>query len=314
MKNFARRFAFLLLIAVASSAPSLAQKKESKDELYGKIAKLTQSKKDEDRERAYLLSKDFLAEFGKDEKDEKVVKIKTFAESYRTTAFNKKLDEVKTAEAIAIGKEILAAEPENAYVTMNLAYAGFEALQKKKDASFGADATAYAKQTLSLIDAGKLPKTFQPFTSRAEATAFMYYIIGNFQLDADAKQAAQNFYKAVGYDSRIKTDSLPYYAIAAYYEKEYARRATDLKAKYEAKTIADDQLKTEQANLDKLIGNMLDAYARAIKYGEAEKSASAAAWKQRFVDVYNFLKKSDAGMNEYLTSAPNAPLPDPNSI
>lgn len=314
MKFFARAVCFAFLTLCLTASIFAQQNKESKDESYGKIAKLTQSKKDEDRDKAYQLSKDFLVRFGAEEKDEKVVKIKAFAENYRSSAFNKKLDEVKTAEAFALGKEILQTEPDNIYVTMNLAYAGFDAQQKKKDNSFGAESVEYAKKTLSLIDAGKLPKSFQPFKDQAEATAFMYYVVGNFSLDSDYKTSAQNFYKAVGYDSKIKSDSFPYSVIASYYEKEYAKQSADLKARYDAKTIGDDELKGAQDKLDKLLGNMIDAYARAIKLGEAEKNASLPKWKERFAEVYKFLKKSDAGLNEYLANQPNTALPDPTAL
>lgn len=310
-KKFARTVVYSFLTLVLSVS-IFAQSKESKDETYNKIAKLTQSKKVEDVDKAYQMSKDFLAKFAKDD-DDKTKKIKAFSDNYRSNAFNKKLDEVKTAEAMAIGKEILAQEPENIYVMMNLAYAGFDAQQKNKDKSFGADSIAYAKQTLALIDAGKAPKTFTPFKDQAEATAFMYYVVGNFSLDADSKNAAYNFYKAVGYDSKIKTDSFPYYAIAADYEKEYAKAAEDFKTKHGAKTAEDAEMKAANEKLDKIIGNMLDAYARAIKYGEAEKNPQLATWKQRFADVYKFLKKSDDGMTEYLASQPNTPLPNPNA-
>lgn len=311
MKTFARTICFLFLSFLLTLS-IFAQSKESKDETYNKIAKLTQTKKAEDADKAYQMGKEFLAKYGKDD-DEKVKKIKAFAENYRNNIFNTKLDQVKTAEAIAIGKEILALEPENSYVTMNLAYAGFDAQQKNKDNSFGAESVQYAKQTLSLLEAGKLPKTFQPFKDQTEATAFMYYLIGNFSLDSNLKEAAQNFYKSVGYESRIKTDSFPYYVISAYYEKEYAIQAADFKAKYESKTPDDAEVKAAQVKLDKLVGNMLDAYARAIKFGEAEKNSNLPIWKQRFTDVYKFLKKSDAGMNEYLASQPNTALPDPNA-
>ncbi len=310
MKNFARLTAFLIL-TIAFCVSSFAQGKESKDEMFGKIAKLSQSKKDEDRDKAYQMSKDFLAQFGKDDKDDKVVKIKAFNDKYRENAFNKNLDEQKTAEAFAVGKEMLAAEPENSYVTMNLAIAGYDALIKKKDKSFGGDATAYAKQTLTLIEAGKLPKNFQPLANQTEATAYMYYIVGNFALDTDYKEAARNFYKVSQIDSKFKTFSFPYYAIANFYEKEYAKLGTELKTAYDAKTIGDADFETGKGKLDKLLANMLDAYARAIKYGEAEKNPSVADWKTRFTTVYTFAKKSDAGLNEYLASQPNTALPDP---
>lgn len=311
MKKFARAAAFLILTA-ALSVSVFAQ--SQKDEQFNKIAKLTQSKKDDDREKAYQMGKEFVNKFGKDGKDEMVVKIKSFVDTYRLDLFNKKLDETKTAEAFALGKEILASEPENSYVTMNLAYAGLDALQKKKDSAFAADSIAYAKQTLSLLEAGKAPKIFQPFAGQTEVTAVMYYVIGNFQFDGDSKQAAQNFYKAVGYDSKIKSDAFAYYAIAAFYEKEYARQSAEAKADYDAKKVSDEQLAVVQEKLGRLLGNMLDAYARAIKYGEAQKNADVPAWKARFTAVYNFLKKSDAGLNDYLANQPNTALPDPNAL
>jgi len=314
MKNYARAATVCLsLFMLVLTASIFAQSKSSKDDSFNKIAKLTQSKKDEDRDKAYQMSKDFLAQYGKED-DEKVKKVKGFVDNYRNAVFNKKLEEAKTGEAFALGREILAQEPENAYIMMNLAYGGYEALQKNKDKSFAADAVRYAKQTLSLFEAGKLPKTFQPFKDQAEATAFLYYVIGNFSLETDNKEAARNFYKAVGYDSKVKSYSFPYFVIADYYEKEYAKEATAIKAKYEAKTIGDAELKTAQERLDKLVGNMLDAYARAIKFGEAEKNPNLPTWKQRFTDVYKFFKKSDAGINEYLTNQPNTVLSDPSAF
>jgi hypothetical protein len=115
----------------------------------------------------------------------------------------------------------------------------------------------------------------------------------------------------VQYDSQVKTYSFPYYVIADFYEKQYARESAAVKAKLDAGALSDEQLKSEQARLNGIVGNMLDAYARAIKYGETEKNPNAATWKQRFSDVYKFLKKSDAGLNEYLANQPNTALPDP---
>ena len=57
-----------------------------------------------------------------------------------------------------------------------------------------------------------------------------------------------------------------------------------------------------------------DAYARALKYAETDNNPGKDAWKQRFTEVYKHKNKSDAGMNEYLNSILDKPLPDPNTI
>ncbi len=244
----------------------------------------------------------------------KSTKIKDFVEKYRTSTLNKKLDEDKTAEAFRIGKEILADEPENSYVTMNLAYGGYEALTKKKDKSFADDSINYAKKTLSLFDAGKLPKTFQPFKDQAEATALMYYVIGNFAVDTDVKKAAENFYKSLQYESKIKNTAYPYYYIAFNYEKIYEKAAKDFQAKHGSKTTEDDEYRKDNANLEKLLERMLDSYARTVKIAQAENNPTTAAWKQRYTDIYKFFKQSDAGADEYLNDIMSKPMPDPNSF
>ncbi len=312
MKKLAFIFC-LSLLTTALTISAFAQKTPSKDELFSKIAKLSLTKKSEDKDKAYQMSKDYLAQYGGD-KDEKVTKIKDFVEKYRTSAINIKLDEGKTAEAFALGKEILTQEPENSYVTMNLAYGGYEALTKKKDKSFAADSINYAKQTLNLFEAGKLPKAFQPFKDQAEATALMYYIIGSFAVDTDVKEAAENFYKSLQYDSKIKNTAYPYYYIAYNYEKMYEKAAENFKNKHGSKTTEDDEYRKDNASLEKVLERMLDSYARTVKVAQAENNPSTAVWKQRYMDIYKFVKQSDAGADEYLNNISSKPMLDPNSI
>ncbi len=281
--------------------------------MFGKIAKLTQTKKDVDAEKAYLLAKEFMAKYGKDN-DDKVKKIKDFVDKYRLGAFDKKLNEGKTAEAFVIGKEILAEEPENSYVTLNLAYGGYDNLLKTKATTFGDESIKYARQTLSLFDAGKLPKTFQPFKDQVEVTAMMYYVIGNFLVDTNLKEAAQNFYKSIQYEAQFKKNSYPYYITAFYYEKEYEKAAKEYQVKYGTATTETDEMKTAQAKLEKMLDRMLDAYARAIKFGEVEKNPNEEAWKQRFSDVYKFRHQNETGKTEYIEKTLNTPLPDPDSL
>ena len=120
MKKF-YGFALTAILAASFAVSVAAQKPLSKDESFQQIANLSNTKKPEDREKAYQMGKEFLTQFGKDA-DDKVKKIKAYVENYRLGEFNKAVDDVKMADALKYGKDILADEPENSYVTMNLGY------------------------------------------------------------------------------------------------------------------------------------------------------------------------------------------------
>ncbi len=59
---------------------------------------------------------------------------------------------------------------------------------------------------------------------------------------------------------------------------------------------------------------MLDSYARTVKVAQAENNPNTAVWKQRYMDIYKFVKQSDAGADEYLNNISSKPMLDPNSI
>lgn len=294
------------------AAASFAQSSSEKDEQFNKIVKLSQTKKPADQEKAYQSGKDFVNKFGKDE-DEKTKKIKEFVANYRINLFNQKLNDGKTADAYALGKEILAQEPENTYATMNLAYAGYDASNKIKDNSFSADSIRYAAQTLQSIEAGKLPNSFEPFANQAEATAMMHYVIAHFNMDSNLKLSAEKFYKALQYESRIKNTSYPYYIIAFYYDKEYEKAARDYQTKHGSKTTEDSAMKADNEKLEKLLQRMLDAYARTIKFAEPG-NPTRNNWKQRFTQIYTFVNQNENGLEDYINNITSKPMPDPNTL
>lgn len=310
MKQFLR-FVFVTNLLFVLTFAAFAQKPMSKDEMFQQIAKLSNTKKAEDQAKAYTLGKEFLAQYGK-ETDDKVKKIRDFVEKYRLNEFNKALDEVRIADAIGFGKEILADEPENVYVTMNLAYGGYDAFNKKQDKTFAADSISYAKQTLAFFDAGKFPKSFAPFKDQAEATALMYYIIGNFSIDTDVREAAINFYKAVQFESQVKKSSYPIYVIAYYYEQKYNKQAAEFQKNHGAKTAEDEAMKKDQEAMNATIDRMIDAYARAIKLAESDNNPNKTAWRDRLTEVYKYRKGSDAGLNDLINGILTTKMPEPN--
>jgi len=311
MRLFSSAVCILFLTSFFSFA-AFAQKVETEGELFDRISKLTQTKKADDEAKAYELGKTFMAKFGKND-GEQVTKVREFMGNYQVSFASRKVEEGKTAEAFAFGKEVLAQNPDNAHLAMTLAYAGYQAFAAKKDKSFSQDSLMFAKKTIQLFEEKKLPANFQPFNDQDEATAMMYYVIGNFSVDSNLKDAAQNFYKALQYNTKVKNNSYPYYIIAFNYEKEFEKAAKEFDAKYATSTSANaDAMKVAEARLEKLMNNMQDAYARAIKIGEAENAPKVGDWKKRYEQIYEFIKGSSAGSAEFLANVLTTPLPDPN--
>lgn len=312
MQKILFTFVFLASVAVFGVSAS-AQKVETEGELFQKISKLTNTKKADDQEKAYKLSKTFLQKFGNGTSNE-VKKIKDFVANYERFKLGNLIETDKTAEAFAFGKEILSGNPENSEVTMLLALVGYNALTKKQDKSFGKDSIEYAKTTLKFFGENKIPKDFAPFANQNEATAYMYYIQGSFLIDSNPQESANNFYKSLSFDSKIKEISYPYYIIAYNYNLIFDKLSKDFEAKHGKKTTEDDAMKADNARLEKLLNLLLDSYGKAAKLGEIEKNANAAGWKQRFSQIYAFIKQSETGMNEYYDKILSQPLADPSTF
>ena len=300
-------FSIAVLLTLVVSA--FAQKPKSKDDLFKQIGALVNTKKPEDAEKAYPLAKEFLSRFGADN-DPKVKSIKAFADSFREHSLYVDLENKKYADGFPIGREILTEQPTNVDVLMNLAYGGYSAVTTG-DKSYVDEGLYYAKKTLELLDAGTMPKSFDPFKDKTEASAFMYFVAGNLMLDKDRKEAAANLYKAMQFETQIKTNSVPYFLIASFYEGEYEKLAADLRVKADAKKTGDPEFKAESAKADKTVELMMDAYARAVKRGSVDKNPNVEIWKQRLTQVYTFVKKSDKGLSEYIDQTDATPMPDP---
>ena len=336
MNYLLRRAAFLIILTAAVF--TFAQDKTGKQESFGKIAKLSQSKKPDDLKKGYELGKTYLKQYGTDN-DDNAQKIKKFVDGYRSALFNKALDEHRLNDAAAFGKEMLAENPNDVYVKMNLAYAGYELFTKKndknfagyaqieiskynydaftknKDKTYAADSIDYAKQTLAAFDAGNVPATFAPFKTKDEAAALMHYTIAVLTDDTNSKDAAAEYFKALQFDSQIKTTSFPYYAIALYYESAYQKAAGDYQTKFGARTSEDAEMKAAQENLMKITDRMLDAYVRTVKVSDGEPdNPTKGGFKTRLKDVYKFRFQKDDGLDEFSQKTLAMPFPDPNIL
>lgn len=315
--SFRHISALVLLVISFLASAVVAQKQKSKDELIKELSTLLSTKKPEDNEKAYGLAKEFLRRFGKDNKDGKdkaVTSVKIFVDSYRESEFYKAVDGSRIADAFVLGREILAEQPDNLVVLVNLAYSGYNSMGTKRDRTYADETIGYAKKVIPLLESGLTPKEWSPFKDRGETLAWMYYIPGFINFDKDMKEAVANIYKATTIEAPLRDSSLPYYLISAYYEDQYAALSTDLKAKVAAKTLNDADFKAANERVERSIELMMDAYARAYKKGEAEKNPNAGQWKDRLTQIYKFTKKTEEGLPEFITYVLTKPLPDPSKF
>ncbi len=162
---------------------------EAKDALYQSFLKNLKA----DQAKAYDDAKKYLACPAAGEVTEAQQKIieylKTFVTKYE--AATKKItyreliyNDKKYAEGYAMGKEILATEPDNLQVLVDLG-ANAYLLPPLKNDSLTAEGLGYAQKALQMLDSGKTLENWDPLGSKDVAVAYLNYTIGTLTLEKD---------------------------------------------------------------------------------------------------------------------------------
>jgi tetratricopeptide (TPR) repeat protein len=218
----------------------------------------------------------------------------------------------KYAEAMALGKEILAEEPENLKVMIDLGYLGYLATITAKNESFNNDSLGFARKAIQLIESGKAPENWAPFKSKDDALAYLYNAIGRLTLKSNSPETLTSLIKAAQFESDVKKDPWIYFFIAAAYEAgQYSKLSADYKACCEGKDET-PQSKLILANIQQVVDRMVDAYARAVALAgtDAKFQASKAEWMESLKTWYKFRHNdSDVGLTEMIAGVLSKPLP-----
>ena len=227
--------------------------------------------------------------------------------AYRTKLYN----EQKYPEAYAAGKEILAKEPENLKVLVDLGANGY-LVAPLKNPTLTTDALAYAQKALQLLDAGKTLEDWQPLASKDVAVAYLNYTIGTLTLEKDPSNALKNLIKAAQFETPLKKSPYTYAYIAGAYETgPYAKLSEAYKACCSGKDETPES-KLALANINQIIDRMIDGYARAVALaGTDPKFAQPkTAWNESLTTWYKYRNadKTD-GMNELVAGILSKPLP-----
>jgi hypothetical protein len=221
------------------------------------------------------------------------------------------LYEKKYPEAFALGKEILADEPENLRVLIDLGYAGYPAMVAKNESSTG-DSLNYARKAIQLIESGKAPESWAPYKGKEDTLAYLYNAIGHLTLKGNSPEALSSLIKAAQFDSDLKKDPWAYFFIAAAYEGgPYAKLSADYKTKFEGKDESPES-KLALANIQQVIDRMIDAYARAVALAgtDPKYQANKKEWLDNLTTWYKYRhNQSDTGLNEMIATVLSKPLP-----
>ena len=219
-------------------------------------------------------------------------------------------NEKKYVEAFALCKEILAAEPDNLKVLVDLGASGY-LVAPLNNPGLSADAVTFATKALQLIDSGKTLEDWDPLASKEVAVAYLNYTIGSLTLQKDPAAALKNLLKAAQFETPLKKSPFTYAYIAGAYETGSYAKLSEAYEVYKGKDETPES-KLALANIHQVVDRMIDGYARAVALaGSDPKFATPkATWQERLTDWYKFRNgdKTD-GMPELIAGILAKPLP-----
>src|SRR5687768_4499060 len=305
-----------IAISVAGQTPAPAPAGGCTEE--AKIATYTEftATRQSDPAKAYAAAKKYLAcsQGGQDQYTEYLNKwVAAYEKEVRKLQMGAMLyNEKKYAEALTLGKEIVATEPENLRVIIDLGYGSYLAAATLKNESFNADALTYARRAIQLIESGKTPAKWEPFKGKDDTLAYLYDVVGRLSLKDSPDAALNSFIKKAQFETDLKKDPWTYYFIAAAYENgPYAKLSADYKTKFEGKDETPES-KLALENINQVIDRMIDAYARAVALAgnDAKYTAPKKEWMDGLSTWYKYRhNQSDAGLTELIAAVLTKPLP-----
>jgi hypothetical protein len=220
--------------------------------------------------------------------------------------YNKK----KYPEAYALGKQILAKDPENLKILIDLGANGY-IIAPLKNPDLSSAALEYARKALQLLDAGKTVEDWSPLAGKDTAIAYLNFTIGTLTLEKEPENALKNLIKSAQFETPLKKSPFTYAYIAGAYETgAYAKQSEQYKSLYGGKDETPES-KLALANINQIVDRMIDGYARAVALAGNDQTFAPQkpGWQESLSTWYKYRHQSDAGMNEFVASVLSKPLP-----
>ena len=217
----------------------------------------------------------------------------------------------KYAEAYELGRQIVATEPDNLKVLVDLGANGY-LLSPLKNPQLNAEALAYAQKALQLIDAGKVVDDWQPLAGKDAASAYLNFTIATLTIEKDPTNALGNLIKAAQVETPLKKSPYTYAYIAGAYETgAYAKLSEEYKRLYADKDETSES-KAALAKINEVVDRMIDGYARAVALAgtDARFANVKQTWLESLTTWYKYRHdNSDAGLTEFIATIVSKPLP-----
>jgi hypothetical protein len=222
-------------------------------------------------------------------------------------------DSKEYAKAFELGKQVLADEPDNVRVMMDLAYAGYLASASKPPVDiFSADSLVYAKKAIQLLQAGTVPDTWVPYANKDEALSYLNNTIGVLTIHKNPAEALPFLLKAGQLEGKLKKQPVTYGNIGdAYKAGFYDKLSADYTTQFQGKDESPES-KLALENINQVIDRMIDAYARAVALSGTDPvyQANKKAWLEMLTLWYKYRHNdSDVGLTDLIAGVVAKPLP-----
>ena len=242
---------------------------------------------------AYLKDK-FVAPYEKARRKDQVIDL----------VYNKK----DYAKAFEVGKAILVDEPENLKVIIDLAYAGYAS----GSPTYSADTLAYAQKAIQLIESGKVPDPWNPYSNKDEALGYLYNAIASLTAPKNPEEALKAWIKAAQFEGKIKKLPTTFASIAgAYNDGPYAKLSAEYEKLYKGKDETPES-KLALENINQMMDRMIDALARGVALAGNDPlyQANKKGWMETLSTWYKFRHNgTEDGLPEMIASVLSKPLP-----
>lgn len=287
---------------------------EAKQALYESFLK----NRNDDQAKAYEDAKKYLAcpTDKVTEAQQKIIDyLKKFVAKYEEVTKFSKFDELMYVkpnypQAYALGKEILAAQPDNLKVLIDLGVNAY-LVNSLNNASLSAEALDYARKALAQLDAGKTLEKWERLGSKDVAVAYLNYSIGTGTLQSEPANALKFLIKAAQFETPLKKSPFTYAYIAGAYETgPYAKLSEEYKTKFGGQNETPES-KLMLANINQLVDRMIDGYARAVASATDPKFAQQkGVWNESLTTWYKY-RNSDKtdGLDQLVAGVLSKPLP-----
>ena len=205
----------LPVVAIAQTPAADACTAEAKAALYTKFLANrqgpTEANKSGDQEVAFNTAREYKTLCPADD-SEPAKYMASWSGKYeaasRKSKFLTAYDKKSYAEMLTLGRQVLADDPNYNRAYILLGIVGYVA-SSTGNHSLNAESLPYAKKAIELLEAGKTPDDWKPYTGKDDALAWLNYSIGHALKDSPA-EALPYMLKAARYQSLLKTNPLTF--------------------------------------------------------------------------------------------------------